>query len=181
MFLQIGIMHAHGNVDYGKYYDKYKFVACGQVIDKYPNGYTDVDGPRYVVRIENKYKDAENIQTFDAVGLGIDTNGPPQRVAPLEIGEKGVFFVNTQDNHYSISNNYVKVTKCNSNFIPTPLGQYKFGVDSEKVFCLDSNHHLIIKLSDSSPVCVTSETKNTLVERGWAKLTTVEESLTDKQ
>jgi hypothetical protein len=171
LFLQLlgEIDRVYGDNVYKKYYERYEFVVCGQIIQKYPNGYIGIDGPRYVVKIENRYKGAEDIKTFEAVGIHEDSNGP-QRVQPLEIKERGVFFVSTVDGkYYSISNTYIKTSKCNSDFVPTPLGQYKFGIINKDVFCFNNDHYLITKLSDDSPACVRDETKEKLIERGWAK------------
>lgn len=173
LFLQpvIWIDHAYGNELYKNYYEKYEFVVCGQIIQKHPNGYIGIDGPKYTIKIESKYKDAEHKETFDAIGIHEDSNGP-QRVLPLEVKERGIFFVTIiQDKYYSISNNYVKVLKCNSDSIPTPLGQYKLGAINKEIFCLNNNHSMIIKLSNDSPACVKEETKKILIERGWAEPT----------
>ena len=158
---------AYGNKDYQGYYERYDFVVCGQVIQKYPSGYIGVDGPKYVIKIENKYKGANGFQQFEAIGLGGDSNG--YRVQPLEIKERGIFFVHLIDEkYYSIVNSYAKVPKCSQDFIPTPLGQYKFGIKANEVLCLVGNHSLIIKASNGMPACVNSETVEKLIERDWA-------------
>ena len=48
--------------------------------------------------------------------------------------------------------------------------QIKEGWDIESFFC-HNNQMLILKITDNSPVCVNFETKEKLLERGWAILT----------
>lgn len=50
----------------------------------------------------------------------------------------------------------------------SPLMQFKTGISVEKIKC-KTNLHLITKTSDGSPACVKPETKEKLIERGWAK------------
>src|SRR2546426_238220 len=59
------------------------------------------------------------------------------------------------------------VQKCDSTYIPTPLGQYRFGVSAQNVYCL-TEYTLVIKSEDGSPACVESNTVSILIERGWA-------------
>ncbi len=54
--------------------------------------------------------------------------------------------------------------------ISSPLNQFKSGVNSSDVKC-NSGFQLVIKAVDDSPACVTSQTAQKLVERGWAKST----------
>jgi len=49
-----------------------------------------------------------------------------------------------------------------------PLHQFKAGVESNDIQCKD-NFGVVIKTSDGSSACVTPETKQKLIERGWAK------------
>lgn len=50
----------------------------------------------------------------------------------------------------------------------TPLEQFNAGVSVEDTQC-KGNFQLIIKTSNGYPACVTSATKEILIERGWAK------------
>ena len=50
----------------------------------------------------------------------------------------------------------------------TPLKQIKTGVPINEIQCKD-NLELILKTSNNSPACVTSETKIKLIERGWGE------------
>lgn len=49
-----------------------------------------------------------------------------------------------------------------------PQKQFKLGIPSNEIQC-KKEFELILKSSDDSPVCLTSETKKILIERGWAK------------
>jgi hypothetical protein len=49
----------------------------------------------------------------------------------------------------------------------TPLKQFKAGVSIDKTQCRDN--FVLIQKYDGSPVCVKPETKQKLIERGWAK------------
>lgn len=51
---------------------------------------------------------------------------------------------------------------------PSPLKQLAEGIPLEKIKC-EEGFILILKSSDDSPACVTPDTKQRLVERGWAQ------------
>lgn len=53
-------------------------------------------------------------------------------------------------------------------FVISPLKQFKSGIPAEDVQC-KQDLQLILKAKDGSPACVKPETKEKLVERGWAK------------
>ena len=49
--------------------------------------------------------------------------------------------------------------------IKTPLDQFKSGVSSENIVCMDSL--ILLKKYDNTPACVTFESTPRLIERGW--------------
>ncbi|MDE1841649.1 MAG: hypothetical protein KGI09_07185 [Thaumarchaeota archaeon] len=51
---------------------------------------------------------------------------------------------------------------------PSPLQQFKSGILAKDVSCTQE-FQLILKLEDGSPACVTPDTAQKLMERGWAK------------
>ena len=55
-----------------------------------------------------------------------------------------------------------------NNLFPYPLQQTKFGIPNIDVKCKE-DLKLVFKNPDGSPACVTDETKQKLIERGWAK------------
>jgi len=48
----------------------------------------------------------------------------------------------------------------------TPLQQFKSGIAAKDVVCINGLT-LVIKAEDGSPACVTPNTANILIERGW--------------
>lgn len=52
----------------------------------------------------------------------------------------------------------------------SPWQQFKSGVTLDHIVC-KSDFQLIIKMEDQSPACVTSQTVQKLIERGWAMST----------
>lgn len=56
-----------------------------------------------------------------------------------------------------------------ADFIESPLKQFIAGIGAEEVQCKFGYLTLVIKTSDGSPACVKPETKQKLIERGWAK------------
>ena len=53
-------------------------------------------------------------------------------------------------------------------YLLPPLQQIRQGTELIDIEC-KQNLHLVIKSEDSSPACLTTETKSKLIERGWAK------------
>ncbi len=52
--------------------------------------------------------------------------------------------------------------------IESPLEQIKSGISPNNVVCKEE-FQLVIKAEDGSPACVTSDTAQKLIERGWAR------------
>ena len=52
--------------------------------------------------------------------------------------------------------------------IISPLKQFKSGISVKNITC-DASLQLVLKSEDGSPACVTSNTAQKLIERGWAK------------
>ena len=48
----------------------------------------------------------------------------------------------------------------------SPLKQYQLGISNDNIQCRESL--ILIQKYDNSPACVKSETKEKLIERGWA-------------
>ncbi|MDE1862983.1 MAG: hypothetical protein KGI33_08735 [Thaumarchaeota archaeon] len=63
----------------------------------------------------------------------------------------------------------VKTNNMNNIILESPLQQFKSGVFTQDVRCLDG-YTLIIKTEDGSPACVTQQTAQILIERGWGHL-----------
>lgn len=146
-------------------YDTHGFILCGTVISKDTKGYEDVSGPLYTIKVENNYKGNSN-STLIAIGSE-DSNGP-RSMLPIDVGQKAIFYVDFDGKHYVLSPYTAVVSKCASHYVPTPLGQYRFGIEPINIRCIDE-HELILKSSNGLPACVSTETKQKLIERGWAK------------
>jgi hypothetical protein len=54
-----------------------------------------------------------------------------------------------------------------ANIIKSPLKQFDSGIATNNIVCTN-DLTLIIKAEDNSPACVTLDTANILIERGWA-------------
>ena len=83
--------------------------------------------------------------------------------------ENGLQFM---DWEFDVRKNYSVVT-LNRTVYPvpwdlSPLKQFKSGISLDDIQC--KNNLVLIQKHDGSPVCVTSETKQKLIERGWTKL-----------
>lgn len=146
-------------------YDLYDLVVCGKIVAKDNKGFEEISGPIYTIEIESNYKNDTFYNILNAIGSE-DSNGP-RSMLPLEIGQNAIFYVNSiRGDHYVLSPYTAKISECNSDYDPTPLGQYKFGVNAKEIHCVD-DYVLVIKYN-GSPACVTESTKTKLIERGWA-------------
>lgn len=59
------------------------------------------------------------------------------------------------------------ITEIKQDRVLPPLQQLKSGIAIDDIQCKE-NLHLVIKASNNSPACVTSATREKLIERGWA-------------
>lgn len=57
----------------------------------------------------------------------------------------------------------------------SPLKQFVMGINANEVVCKEGLE-LLLKKSDGSPLCVKPQTKEKLIERGWASENTIYES-----
>src|SRR2546428_9798850 len=88
-------------------------------------------------------------------------------------------FVPTQiaDYHANLSDNrgtvgmifYSMLDATKSQTVSSPLEQLRFGIDSHNVVC-KQDLQLVIKSEDGFPACVTKQTAQILVERGWGTI-----------
>lgn len=58
--------------------------------------------------------------------------------------------------------------------IESPLAQFKSGIPPEQVSCKDGLE-IAIKKNNGHPLCLTSQTKEKLIQRGWAEPATIVE------
>jgi len=152
------------SVSQNSVYNMYGFISCGTVTGKDTTGYEDISGPVYTISLEKNYKGNLN-STLVAIGSE-DTNGPRSMI-PLEVGDKAIFYVDFSGKYYLLSPYTAVVSKCGSDFIATPLGQARFGIDAINIICMD-DHYLIQKASNGLPACVKPDSADDLIKRGWA-------------
>lgn len=111
--------------------------------------------------------------------LGKDENVTMNiHVKSTDVAPDGWYFLNFvgiwNEGEFSGTNISLKVgegsdTPLNpADFIESPLKQFKAGIGAEKVQCKFAYLTLVIKISDGSPACVKPETKEILIQRGWA-------------
>lgn len=150
----------------GAIYELYDLIVCGKIVSKDNDGLKEISGPIYTIEIENHYK-GSTLDRLDAIGSE-DSNGP-KSMLPLEVGQRAIFYVNFVDQKYYILSPYTaKVSQCGPDYNTTPLGQYRFGINTSEIHC-KSGYELVMKQSKDLPACVKHETKVKLIERGWAK------------
>ncbi|MDC8452098.1 MAG: hypothetical protein LV477_04205 [Candidatus Nitrosotalea sp.] len=78
----------------------------------------------------------------------------------------GVMHVHTQIVVNSTNHSYGM--KTDNAITPSPLKQFKSGIDTQDVKCR-KDLMLVIKTTDGSPACVKPDTVQKLIERGWAR------------
>jgi hypothetical protein len=69
--------------------------------------------------------------------------------------------------------NLPEIRKISQNYILTPLVQLEFGANPNEIKCKENL--VLIQKYDGTPACVTPETKEKLIERGWVKTTILQE------
>jgi hypothetical protein len=93
--------------------------------------------------------------------------------------ENGLQFM---DWEFDVRKNYSVVTLDRTVYpVPwdlSPLKQFKSGISLDDIQC--KNNLVLIQKHDGSPVCVTSETKQKLIERGWTNYDDIGNMLSSK-
>lgn len=76
----------------------------------------------------------------------------------------------------ALNNNFIHLSKSilftisnQSTTIKSPLAQFRSGIAAKDIVCNESLQ-LVLKAEDSSPACLSANTVQKLVERGWAQL-----------
>jgi hypothetical protein len=92
------------------------------------------------------------VQVFDEYSINL------VKVDPYPLSSKKI----------SLSDYLVTFAISKSSILSSPLKQFNSGINPNDVKC-NSGFQLIIKAKDGSPACVTPQTAQKLVERGWAK------------
>ena len=126
----------------------------------------------YEITILQQIKGNSETNEITVVGLGsLNSTRHLDNQMILSDGQQVILLLNLQqDGFWYISPYSISSESLNpdSQFILSPLKLYKVGISIEDIHC-KSNLELALKSSNGSPVCLTSESKNRLLERGWIK------------
>ena len=103
------------------------------------------------------------------------TSNTGQKDTTVQIA-KGYFLHVVNVEPYPLSGKKISVSDYLATFLITqssissPYQQFRSGINSTDVKC-NSDFDLVIKIADGSPACVTPQTAQKLIQRGWAKST----------
>lgn len=87
---------------------------------------------------------------------------------PTKSGRYSVEFYDLRGSQMTIGFTAREQVVPKSQYVASPLKQLTSGIPLDKIQCKEGLE-LILKLFDDSPACVSPETKQLLIERGWAK------------
>ena len=146
-------------------YNQHELVLCGKVIAKNPDNSISMGGPSYTIKVEEYYKNPKPYHVITA--LGSEDNNGPRGMTPFEIGETGLFYMDTiSGKYYIITPDSEEIQKCEPNVVLSPLKQIKYGITKENIQC-NEGLALILKSKNDSPVCVKPSSASRLIELGW--------------
>lgn len=149
-------------------YQENEIILIGSVVSLTENlseGFTE-----YEINVEKFMKNPQTSNTIMVVGSGAQSSETQVSIDRIFNEQDRVFlFLNEKDGEYHISpySFSAPVFNPDEEFLLPPLTLYRGGIASDDIVCKD-NLELILKASDNSPACVTSNTKTKLIERGWA-------------
>ena len=126
----------------------------------------------YEIIILQHIKGNTETNKITVVGLGsLNSTMQLDNQTIMSEGQRALLFLNKLiDGYWHVSPYSTSSDSLNpdSQFILPPLKLYKAGIPIEDIHC-KSNLELAIKSSNSSPVCLTSESMDILYNRGWIK------------
>ena len=123
----------------------------------------------YEINVEKFIKNPQTSNTLFVTGTGAKSSEIHLSIEQIyNVGDKVFLFLKEIDGKYQISPYSFSALNFNPNedFLLPPLQLYRAGISSNDIVCKD-NLELVLKASNNSPACVTSNTKTKLVERGW--------------
>jgi hypothetical protein len=148
-------------------FDMHEVILVGEIVSR-----SEGPGPDlyyYDVKVEWYPKNSNSSSIFKFAG--------PKEASLLggievfEIGDRVRLYLNKVEGVYVASSYSYKLVQPSS---LSPLKQYQIGISQYEVKCKD-NLQLVIKYN-GSPACVKPETKQKLIERGWASYEKLETS-----
>ncbi|MDH3677534.1 MAG: hypothetical protein OEQ12_04450 [Nitrosopumilus sp.] len=126
----------------------------------------------YEIIISQYIKGNTETNQITVVGFGsLNSTMQMDNQIIMSEGQKALLMLNEQiDGYlyispYSLSSDFLNP---DLHFILPPLKLLKAGISSEDIHC-KSHLELALKSSNGSPVCLKSESKNILYNRGWIK------------
>ena len=148
-------------------YQENEIILIGNVtslVENTSEGFTE-----YEIEVEKFIKNSQISDKILAIGSGVQGHEILSINQIFNVQDRVFLFLNEHDGQYHISPYSFNALVFNPDeeFLLSPLTLYRAGISSDDIECRDSLK-LILKASDNSPACVTSNTKAKLVERGWA-------------
>jgi len=151
-----------------------ELIIMGQVTSLRGHQDDSNSTPRTAYEITILQQIKGNIETSEitVVGLGsLNSTRLLENQTILNEGQKAILLLNIQsDGFWHISPYSISSESLNpdSQFILPPLKLYKAGISIKEIHC-KSNLEFALKSSNEYPICITAESKNRLLERGWIK------------
>lgn len=153
-------------------YLQHDLILFGEVFSL--NEFTESDTPMtsYNVKILYLIKGEYRENQINAIGLGTSNSTKHLDLETILVeGQKGMFMLNKQENGiWMISpySNFSELVDPDLYFILPPLKLSKSGVPNHEIHC-KTDLKFALKTSNNDPVCLTEESFDRLLKRGWIK------------
>ena len=152
-----------------EHYQENEIILIGTVVSLEENttkGFTE-----YEINVEKFLKNPQTSNTIFVKSSGVASSDIKLSIDKIFSEQDRVFLLLNEINGlYQVSPHSFNALLFNPDeeFLLPPLTLHRAGISSEDIVCRD-NLELVLKASDKTPACVTSNTKAKLVERGWTK------------
>ncbi|MEM2160418.1 MAG: hypothetical protein QXN55_05625 [Candidatus Nitrosotenuis sp.] len=169
-----------------------KNVLQGMIIEIKPitlqaksdqSGNQTISADQFTIKLDNKSKNSSANNTIRFLAfryIVINSSKSDENIQRFQTGENISVFLTKKDLESDLTNDYAGFV-ANKHVISegiaydvpvmkqlSPLTQLKSGIHSRDVNCNDGLE-LLLKVNNGQPICVKPETKQKLIERGWAK------------
>ena len=152
-------------------YQESDVIVLGNVVSAEPFVSSDgLDQTKYAIQIIQPIKSDLQTDMIDVIGLGSkDATRHLSDEIIFEQNQKVFLLLYQSNNMLYVSPHSITAQNFDpdSDFILPPLKLFRAGIITDQIHC-KSNLELIIKATDNSPACVSSDTANNLKNRGWA-------------
>ncbi len=155
-----------------EHYQENDLILIGNVTSLTENAAENITD--YEIKVEKfmkKTKVLTSSSTIFATGSGaISSENIKSTDKIFNVNDRVFLFLNEKEGKYQMSSYSFSAVLFNPDdeFLLPPLTLHRAGISSDEIVCKD-NLELIIKANNNSPACVTPDTKEKLVERGWTK------------